>query len=64
MVAIQLRHLDYSVRRADAVFDRKLAGPPRPRAPPAYWKKTLENPETQQKLAADVFRHVLLELNV
>ncbi len=27
---------------------------------PAYWKQTLENVETQQKLAANVFRRVLL----
>jgi transposase len=27
---------------------------------PAYWKKTLEQPETQQKLAANVFRRVVL----
>jgi transposase len=27
---------------------------------PAYWKQTLEQPETQQKLAANVFRRVLL----
>lgn len=27
---------------------------------PAYWKKTLEQPETQQKLDANVFRRVLL----
>jgi hypothetical protein len=30
---------------------------------PAYWKKTLENPETQAKVAANVFRRVLLESN-
>jgi transposase len=29
---------------------------------PAYWKQTLEKPETQQKLAANVFRRVLLDL--
>ena len=29
---------------------------------PAYWKQTLEQSETQQKLAANVFRRVLLEL--
>jgi transposase len=29
---------------------------------PAYWKQTLEQPETQQKLAANVFRRVLLSL--
>jgi transposase len=27
---------------------------------PAYWKQTLQQPETQQKLAANVFRRVLL----
>ena len=27
---------------------------------PAYWKKTLEQPETQQKLLANVFRRVVL----
>jgi transposase len=27
---------------------------------PAYWKQALEQPETQQKLAANVFRRVLL----
>ena len=27
---------------------------------PAYWQKTLEQPETQQKLAANVFRRVVL----
>lgn len=27
---------------------------------PAYWKKTLENPDTQQRLAANVFRKVSL----
>ena len=27
---------------------------------PAYWKHTCEQPETQQKLAANVFRRVLL----
>jgi transposase len=27
---------------------------------PAYWKQTFEQPETQQKLAANVFRRVLL----
>jgi transposase len=27
---------------------------------PAYWKQTLDQPETQQKLAANVFRRVLL----
>ena len=27
---------------------------------PAYWKKTLEQPGTQQKLDANVFRRVLL----
>jgi hypothetical protein len=27
---------------------------------PAYWKKTLEQPETQQKLIANVFRRVVL----
>jgi hypothetical protein len=29
---------------------------------PAYWKQTLEQPEAQQKLAASVFRRVLLDL--
>jgi transposase len=29
---------------------------------PAYWKQTLEQSETQQKLAANVFRRVLLDL--
>jgi GMP synthase (glutamine-hydrolysing) len=29
---------------------------------PAYWKQTLEQPETQQKLAANAFRRVLLAL--
>jgi hypothetical protein len=28
---------------------------------PAYWKQTLENPETQEKLAANVFRRALLD---
>jgi transposase len=28
---------------------------------PAYWKQTLEKPETQEKLAANVFRRVLLD---
>jgi transposase len=27
---------------------------------PAYWQKTLEQPETQQKLAANIFRRVVL----
>jgi hypothetical protein len=27
---------------------------------PVYWKKTLKQPETQQKLDANVFRRVLL----
>jgi hypothetical protein len=31
---------------------------------PAYWKKTRENAETQEKLAANIFRRVLLESNV
>ena len=31
---------------------------------PAYWKKTIEKAETQQKLAANVFRRVLLKSNV
>jgi hypothetical protein len=29
---------------------------------PAYWKQTLEQRETQEKLAANVFRRVLLDL--
>ena len=29
---------------------------------PAYWKQTLEQPETQEKLAANIFRRVLLDL--
>ncbi|HVW30408.1 MAG TPA: transposase domain-containing protein [Polyangiaceae bacterium] len=29
---------------------------------PAYWKQTLEQRETQEKLAANVFRRVLLNL--
>jgi hypothetical protein len=29
---------------------------------PAYWKKTFEQPETQQKLAANVFRRAILSL--
>jgi hypothetical protein len=29
---------------------------------PAYWKQTLEQSEAQQKLAANVFRRVLLDL--
>ena len=29
---------------------------------PAYWKQTLEKPETQQKLNANVFRRVALGL--
>jgi transposase len=28
---------------------------------PAYWKKTLEQPETQEKLSAKVFRRVVLQ---
>ena len=28
---------------------------------PAYWQKTLQNPETQQRLAANVFRQISLE---
>jgi hypothetical protein len=28
---------------------------------PAYWKQTLEKVETQEKLAANVFRRVVLE---
>jgi len=29
---------------------------------PAFWQQTLEQPETQQKLAANVFRRILLDL--